>query len=210
MSVERVQPYTVAEYLEFERQSPERHEFYRGEMFLMTGASRWHNLVVTNLCREVSQKLKDRPCRVYPSDLRVHAGDCGLYTYPDVTIVCGEEEYLDDHQDTLLNPLVLIEVLSDSTEKYDRGRKFEMYRTIDSLRAYVLVSQDRALVELYELQDDRCWKFSVASGLDEDISIDSLQIELALAEIYDKVEFPPPEPVEDDEKPADSDQLLSN
>jgi Uma2 family endonuclease len=204
MSVERVQPYTVAEYLEFERQSPERHEFHKGEMFLMTGASRWHNLIVTNLCRELSQRLKDRPCRVYPSDLRVHVSDCGLYTYPDVTIVCGEEEYLDDHQDTLLNPLVLIEVLSDSTEKYDRGRKFEMYRTIDSLGAYVLVSQDRALVEVYELQEDRCWKFSAASGLEESILIGSLNTELSLAEVYDKVEFPPLEPVGEDEKPADS------
>ncbi len=204
MSVERVQLYSAAEYLELERRSPERHEFQKGEMFLMTGASRWHNLIVTNLCRELSQKLKDRPCRVYPSDLRVHVSDCGLYTYPDVTIVCGEEEYIDDHQDTLLNPLVLIEVLSDSTEKYDRGRKFEMFRTIDSLRAYMLVSQDRALVELYELQDDRCWKFSVANGLGEGIPIGSLNSELPLAEIYDKVEFPPPETVEDDEKPANA------
>ncbi len=204
MSVDRVQSYTVAEYLELERQSPERHEFHKGEIFLMTGASRWHNLIVTNLLRELSQRLKDRPCRVYPSDLRVHVSDCGLYTYPDVTIVCGEEAYIDDHQDTLLNPLVLIEVLSDSTEKYDRGRKFEMYRTIDSMRAYVLVSQDRALVEVFELQEDRCWRFSAASGLEESIMIGSLDTELSLAEVYDKVEFPPPEVAKDDEQRQDS------
>jgi len=141
-----------------ERASPVRHEFFRGEIFAMAGASRQHNLIVTNIVREISSALRDRPCEVYPSDMRVKAEATGLYAYPDVTVVCGSPRLEDEHGDTLCNPLVLFEVLSDSTESFDRGGKFEQYRTIPGLAEVVFVSQKEAHVEHFERQADGSWR----------------------------------------------------
>ena len=115
----------------------------------MTGASRKHNLIVANLVLEIGRQLKGRPCEVYPSDMRLRVPATGLYKYPDVTVVCGAPELADEHMDILLNPTVLIEVLSDSTERYDRGRKAENYRRIDSLQEYLLVDQTQPRIERY-------------------------------------------------------------
>ena len=121
---------TPAEYLAWERDQPQKHEYYRGEVFAMAGATREHNLIVMNLGAELRAALRDRPCEAYPSDMRVRIPATGLYTYPDVTVVCGRPEFEDGVLDTLLNPQLLAEVLSTSTEAYDRGGKFEQYRTL--------------------------------------------------------------------------------
>lgn len=178
---------SVEEYLEAERRAETKSEYLDGEVFAMTGGSRRHNLVMTNLIREVSQQLKNRPCEVYPSDLRVHIPATGLYTYPDLVVVCGDPRFEDQELDTLLNPTLIIEVLSPTTEAYDRGKKFEHYRTIESLAEYVLVSQDAPRIEQYVRQEGGSWLLTATPGLDSRMILASVGCELALAEVYDKV-----------------------
>src|SRR5947209_3009314 len=137
---------TTQEYLARERKAEFRSEFYRGEMFAMAGASWEHTLIKDNIAHEARNQLDDGPCRVLTSDLRVKVDATGLYTYPDVIIVCDEPMFEDRMFDTLLNPRCLMEVLSDSTEKYDRGEKFKHYRRVPSLQEYILIAQDEALV----------------------------------------------------------------
>ena len=177
-----------ADYLAFERAASERHELVNGQIYAMGGASPTHSLIVPNLASELRNQLKRRPCRVHTNDLRVKVDETGLYTYPDVVVVCGEARYDDDQRDTLLNPLVLVEVLSPSTEAYDRGAKFEHYRRLPSLTAYLLVAQDRPHLELYVRTESGFWQLSEASGLDAALPIPPLELTLALAEVYDKVE----------------------
>jgi Uma2 family endonuclease len=138
----------------------------------------------------LSRELKPQPCEVYPSDMRVRVSATGLYTYPDVVVVCGEPRLEDDEQDTLLNPSLIIEVLSPSTESYDRGKKFEHYRTLESLVEYLLVAQDEPRVEQFVRQPGGTWLFTATSGRDAVVHLPSLGCSLALAEIYDKVPLP--------------------
>lgn len=180
---------SVEEYLEAERRAETKSEYLDGEVFAMSGGSRRHNLVMTNLIREVSQQLKNRPCEVYPSDLRVHIPATGLYTYPDLVVVCGEPRFEDQELDTLLNPTLIIEVLSPTTEAYDRGKKFEHYRTIESLAEYVLVSQDAPRIEQYVRQEGGSWLLTATPGLEGRMILPSVGCELALAEVYDKVQL---------------------
>lgn len=177
------------EYLEIERRAEARSEFLDGQMFSMAGASIEHNAIVTNLIGELGQQLKRRPCQVLPSDLRIHIPATGLYTYPDLVVVCGEPRLEDDHRDTLLNPTLIIEVLSPSSEAYDRGKKFEHYRSIESFVEYLLVAQDEPRIEQYLRQPAGRWLFTAVAGLDATIALPSIQCELALAEVYDRVEL---------------------
>ena len=181
---------TPQQYLALERASEERSEYLDGEMVAMTGVSRNHALIAVNLGRELSSQLLDRPCEVYASDLRVQVSPTGLYTYPDVVVVCGEPRFEDEQLDTLLNPTVLIEVLSPTTESYDRGKKFEHYRTLDSLAEYLLVSQDHPRIERYLRQNDGLWLFGDAAGLDAVLTLPSIGCDLRLAGVYAKVRFP--------------------
>ena len=183
---------TPEDYLSVERRAQTKSEYFDGEIFAMGGASEAHNLIVGNTLAEIHQRLKGRPCKIYANDMRVKISPTGLYTYPDVVGVCGHAQFDDQHLDTLLNPVLIIEVLSDSTEAYDRGRKFEHYRKLDSLREYVLIAQNRPLVESYRRQTDQHWVLTESAGLDCVIRLQSLECDLALAEIYDKVEFPDP------------------
>lgn len=180
---------TPEDYLALERQAETKSEYLDGEMFAMMGGSLKHSLIVGNLVRELGSQLKKRPCQVFPSDLRVHTPATGLYTYPDVIVVCGEPRLQDEHQDTLLNPTVIIEVLSPTTEAYDRGKKFEHYRSIESLVEYLLVSQNEPHVEHYLRQDDNRWLFTETASLEASLGLPSIQCELALAEVYEKVVF---------------------
>ena len=148
---------TPEQYLDIERKAEYKSEYYRGEMFAMAGASLAHNTLVANLIGEFHGKLRAGPCRVLPSDMRVRVTSTGLYTYPDVVVVCGEPRVLDNQMDTLLNPSVLVEVLSPSTEDYDRGRKFEQYQSIESLREYLMLASDRVHADLYTRQPDGRW-----------------------------------------------------
>lgn len=176
---------TVEEYLAFERSSEVRHEFLDGDIFAMSGASLRHNLLTTNLTVALHGRLKGRDCSVVSSDQRVRIPQTDLFTYPDVVVFCGEPQLDGDPPDTLLDPQVLIEVLSESTETYDRIAKFAHYRTLDSLRHYVLVAQDRPHVECYTRQAANRWELWVSEGPDDALHLSSLDIELPLPEIYD-------------------------
>lgn len=178
---------TESEYLTFERENSIRHEYIDGEVFAMSGASEAHNLICGNLITTLNMQLRERPCRVYPSDMRVKVES--LYTYPNVTIVCDKPQFMDDTFDTLMNPLVIIEVLSSSTEKYDRGRKFQEYRRLASLQDYVLVSQESHRLEYYARQINNQWTLTDVEGLDSKVMLQSIGCILSLQDVYLKVSF---------------------
>jgi Uma2 family endonuclease len=181
---------TPEEYLAIERQSEYRSEYIDGEMVAMTGASRRHNLITVNIARELSQQLKGRPCEAYVTDMRVRVPSTRFYTYPDIVVVCDEPHLEDDYLDTLLNPTLLVEVLSESTERYDRGKKFGLYRTIESLNEYLLVTQDEYKIEQFVKQPDGRWLLADYRSLEEVIELTSIQCRLELKEVYDKVALP--------------------
>jgi Uma2 family endonuclease len=189
MSVQPKPYITAEEYLAKERVADYKSEYYKGEIFAFAGASREHNLIAGNIHSILHQQLRNKSCEVYPSDMRVKVNITGLYTYPDVVVVCGEPKFEDERRDTLLNPIVLIEVLSPSTENYDRGTKFEHYRTISSLSDYLLVAQDKIHVEHYVRQSDRSWLFSEFKSTKEKFKIQSIDCDLTVEEIYEKVEI---------------------
>ncbi len=183
--------FTPQEYLVLERKSETRNEYYNGEIFAMSGASREHNLIVGNLFRDIGNQLEDRPCETYTNDMRVWIEATGLYTYPDVTVVCGEPRFQDREVDTLLNPTVIVEVLSPTTAAYDRGDKFRHYRRIDSLREFVLISQDRMMVERYTRQGND-WVLSDMTDPDQVLKLESIGCRIPLGRIYAKITFPEP------------------
>ena len=180
---------TPEQYLEIERKAEFKSEYYNGEMFAMAGAREAHNLLVTALVSLLHAQLRPRPCRVYSSDMRVRVSATGLYTYPDVIAVCGDRQFLDDQRDTLLNPNLLVEVLSPSTEAYDRGRKFEHYKAIESFSEYLLISSDRVHVDLFRRQPDSDWLLKSADRLDDVLDLQSIACRLSLADLYEQVEF---------------------
>jgi Uma2 family endonuclease len=188
MSSERATLLTPEEYLEIERRAERKSEYYKGEVFAMAGASRKHGLIVANLVAELRQQLKKKPCEVYPTDMRLRVAPTGLYTYPDVIVVCGEPQFADDQSDTLLNPTLIIEVLSPSTQDYALGRKFEHYRTLPSLTDYLTVAQNRPHTE-HRYRQDSHWTLVDYDGITQTISLPSIDAVLSLAEVYDKVEF---------------------
>ena len=181
---------TPEEYLALERKAEYKSEYLAGEMFAMSGASPRHVLIVTNVVAELRGQLKQRPCTVYSSDLRVKVSPTGLYSYPDVVVVCDQPQFADEQRDTLLNPTLIVEVLSESTKDYDRGEKFEHYRTLPSLREYILIAQDKYHVEHFVRQPDNRWLLSETNLLEDTIHLSSIACDLALAEVYDKVEMP--------------------
>jgi len=182
---------TEAEYLEIERKAGFKSEYFQGEMFAMAGGTRAHSLIAMNLGRELGNRLRGRSCVVYNSDLRVRVESAGFYTYPDLSVACSEQKLVDNQEDTLLNPVVIVEVLSDSTEAYDRGAKFELYRQISSLQEYLLVSQRRPRIEQFVRQVGSEWLLREAVGLDTKLVLPSLDITVALAEVFANVEFSP-------------------
>jgi Uma2 family endonuclease len=177
------------EYLTIERNAERKSEFYAGEMFAMAGASEAHNLITVNVTRELSSQLRGRPCRTYAGDMRVKVSETGLYTYPDVAVACGEVQFEDTHRDTLLNPTVIVEVLSPSTEAYDRGEKFAQYLRLPSLQQYILIAQDRPRIERYRRSEEQEWIFSATDGLENTTHLGSIGCDLVLADVYDRVEF---------------------
>ncbi|MFN7953607.1 MAG: Uma2 family endonuclease [bacterium] len=180
--------YNAAEYLALERASDTRSELVNGQILAMTGASRAHNLIAANIGRELGNQLKGRPCETYQSDMRVKVSATGLYTYPDVVVVCGKPELEDEHGDTLLNPTVILEVLSPSTEAYDRGEKFAHYQRLESLREYLMVAQDKLRIEHY-VRQGRQWVLTVTTALDAIIELISIDCRLAARDVYDRIEL---------------------
>ena len=180
---------TEAEYLEFERNSTFKHEWIDGEVVAMTGASRAHNIITGNTYAALHSQLRQRPCEIYPADMRVKIEATRQYTYPDISIVCGDAQFADVGLDSLVNPTVIIEVLSHSTERYDRGMKFQSYRKLSSLQEYILISQDSPRIEHYRLQDDGTWGLIDAEGIDAIIELDAVGCTLSLTDVYEKVIF---------------------
>jgi Uma2 family endonuclease len=186
---QRVRKLTAAEYLNIERAAAYRSEYFDGEMFAMAGGSPRHSLIKVNICGEIRARLKRSPCTACDSDLRILVSATGLYTYPDASVICGPLEFEDQRRDTVLNPTLLVEVLSDSTEAYDRGKKFSHYRQIASLREYLLVSQEEAKIERFLRNDNGTWTLTEAAGLEATLPLRSLGIEICLGEVFDKVDF---------------------
>ncbi len=185
---------TAVDYLALERTAEIKSEYLNGRIYAMSGASEEHNTIVFNLARRIGNQLDKKPCRGYVNDMRVKVSPTGLYTYPDVVVVCGEPRFEDAQVDTLLNPTVIIEVLSDSTAAYDRGEKFAHYRALQSLSDYLLVAQDQPRIEHYQRQPDGRWLYSATDGLDAQVEISTIGCALSLAEVYERVVFAKPEP----------------
>jgi Uma2 family endonuclease len=181
---------TPAEYLERERGAETRSEYLNGYIYAMSGASLKHNRVVAGLAVTLGAQLRRKPCEPFFGDMRVKVSPTGLYTYPDIVVVCGEPWLEDQHFDTLLNPTVIIEVLSASTEAYDRGDKFAHYRALESLTDYLLVAQDKPRIEHYHRQADGRWLYFAAEGLEAGVEIATIGCTLSLAEVYERVGFP--------------------
>ncbi len=179
------------EYLEIERQAETKSEYFAGEIFAMSGASRTHNLILTNTVISLGTSLKGKNCDVYASDMRVEVNPTGLYTYPDVVIVCGEPQFKDTQEDTLLNPTVIMEVLSKSAASYDRGEKFEHYGSLPSLTDYLLIAQDRAAVE-QRTRTEQGWQLAFHYGLEAVVPLPSIGCELRLSDVYDRIQFADP------------------
>ncbi|MBL8132772.1 MAG: Uma2 family endonuclease [Anaerolineae bacterium] len=181
--------WTPGEYLAFERAAETRHEFIDGDIFDMAGASREHQTIALNTAASIHSQFRRRDCQVFLSDMRVKVDDWH-YAYPDLAAVCGARRFEDlQHMDTLANPTTLFEVLSPSTEQYDRGEKFRRYRSIESLQEYVLIAQDKPLIERFTRQADGSWQFSAVEGLEAEIRLESIDCVLALADVYEKM-FP--------------------
>ena len=192
MSAVLLQRYSLEEYLERERHVETRSEFLGGEIRAMSGGSEPHSLIQINVTTELRMQLKGGRCRVYNNDMRIKC-PTGLYTYPDASVVCGPSRFEDGRRDTLLNPRAIFEVLSPSTQAYDRGEKFAHYRTIPTLREYVLVSQDRFLIEHHVRDESGAWtEFTVADPAGT-LRLQTVPVVLPLAAIFDEVDFTAPQ-----------------
>jgi len=181
---------TPEEYLEQERKAERKSEYFRGEVFAMAGASPEHILIVGNIFAGLHQQLRKSRCNVYSNDLRVAVTPTGLYTYPDVVVVCEPLTFADQHRDTVTNPVIIIEVLSDSTKDYDRGRKLESYRRLPSLMGYLTVAQDKIHIEHWIRQPDQHWLLRESNDPGARLKLEPIDVELLLADIYEKVELP--------------------
>lgn len=177
------------EYLELEREADYKSEYFQGEVFAMAGAERNHNRITANLSGEMYIFLKGKSCRSYNSDLKIHIPDNGVYTYPDLLVVCGKEQFVDDKTDTLLNPRIIVEVLSKSTGSYDRGEKFQLYRSIPSLEEYVLIDSQRIAAEVFRKSEQGFWSLmSESYTLEGSIELASIGLTLPMRDIYDQTE----------------------
>lgn len=185
MTAQPVNMYSEEEYLEIEREADYKSEYYQGEIFAMAGAGHNHNRIVENLSIEIGGFFKGKSCRTYSSDQRLHIPQNGLYTYPDLLIVCGRNEFLDEKKDTIVNPAVIMEVLSPSTSGYDHGAKFHLYRSIPTLMEYVLIDSLSISAEVYRKGDDGLWFLaSEAYNIGGCIELKSVGLSLTLRDIY--------------------------
>jgi Uma2 family endonuclease len=189
MATETVTRVTSDEYLAAERLSEYRSEYLDGSVYPMTGASANHSRIVLNVSTEINIQLRGRRCDVFPIDMKVRLPNSRKFFYPDVVAVCGELEFHDDRRDIILNPDVIVEVLSPSTEAFDRGAKFRAYQTIESLKEYVLVSQNEPLIEQYVRNGEGKWTYAAAEGLESSLTLPSIECTLNLSVVYDKVDF---------------------
>jgi Uma2 family endonuclease len=194
--------YSEEEYLELERKSTVKHEYFQGEIRIlvrnddshsemknMSGASKVHNEISSNCIFELKSKLKGKPCRPYGSDFRVNIPDLTLYTYPDISVICNEPNLTDSEKDTFTNPTVIFEILSPSTRNYDLGGKFLLYKQIETLKEYILIDSEAIKVIKYSKNEDNSWLMTEINTLNEMLKLNSVQVELQLIDIYDNVKF---------------------
>jgi len=198
---------TPAEYLARERAAAIKSEYFRGEMFSVAGESYSHVLLVSNFTTVLNNTLREHGCHALPSDLRVKTVSTSFYTYPDIVVLCGSPEFEDAQSDTLLNPIAIVEVLSESSEAHDRGEKFNQYCRIETLKEYVLVAQNKPHVDQFiRMQDGQSWLFTQFKGLEATLNLGTIPVRIPLREIYLDVLFPPPAPLRHDERPDTSDR----
>lgn len=176
--------YTIEEYLEMENAATEKHEYYKGEVFAMSGAKLQHNIITTNLLVALGNKLTGKPCRPFGSDMRIHIPQNTLFTYPDISVICGEVESLDNDEMNFLNPTVIIEVLSPSTKNYDRGEKFRLYRDIATLKEYILVDSESISIEAFHINNTGHWELSEYKDISDTLNLRAIDVVLSLNEIY--------------------------
>lgn len=176
--------YSIEEYLDMENAAVEKHEYYRGEIFAMSGAKFRHIVLTDNSLTSLKQKSKGKPCQPYGSDMRIHIPSNTLFTYPDISIICGEVQSLNNDELNFLNPSVLIEVLSPSTKNYDRGEKFKLYRDIATLKEYILIDSESVHIEVFRLNEQQHWELTEYKTLGESLYIKTIETTLELPEIY--------------------------
>ncbi|HEX7999070.1 MAG TPA: Uma2 family endonuclease [Pyrinomonadaceae bacterium] len=179
---------TPEEYLAVERKAEYKSEYVDGVMYAMSGATFKHNVIVANVIIELGQQLKGRPCRALPSDIKVRVPDSRKYFYPDVSVVCGEPQFQDERADVILNPTLIVEVLSESTAAFDRGEKFQAYQQLAALQEYLLISQDKILVEQYVRQAREKWTYMAVVGLEGSLALPSVECTLSLGAVSDKTD----------------------
>jgi Uma2 family endonuclease len=180
---------SAEEYLDMERKAVEKTELYEGLLIKMTGASIRHNEIISNLVGIINPYLRGKSCSIYANDMRVHIPESNSFLYPDLTIVCGKAELFDDYLDNVLNPSVIIEVLSPSTENYDRGNKLFVYQKIQSLKEYILIDSAKAVIQVITKEDNLLWKFETITDSSSAFSIKTISLDIKLEDVYDKVEF---------------------
>ncbi|MDQ3252368.1 MAG: Uma2 family endonuclease [Acidobacteriota bacterium] len=203
--------YTVDEYLAQERESEERHEYLDGQIYAMAGESPEHGAICINIGGQLYNQLRGRPCQTFSKDMKVRSGPIpkmrhmtrGLYSYPDLLVACGELKFHDRHRDVLLNPAVIVEVLSPTTEAFDRGEKWTRYQTwLPELTDYLLVSQSKPQIEHYHRQASGEWLYSLVNELEKRVHLNLIKCSLQLADVYDRITFPIDEEDEEDEEEA--------
>ncbi len=177
--------YTVEEYLEMESRSDVKHEYYRGEIFAMSGAKLQHNIITMNLGTALKEKLKGKPCRPYGSDMRIRIDQWDLFTYPDMSVICGEPKSMNDDQFNFLNPTIIFEVASTSTSDYDRGTKFKFYRDIPTLKEYVLIDTEAIAIEIFYINDRGHWELNEYKNSSDTLKLRSILVEIPLTDIYE-------------------------
>lgn len=181
--------HSITEYLEIENAATEKHEYYKGDIFAMSGAKGIHNEINSNLMTLLGSKLKGKNCKPYGSDLRVHIMSNTLFTYPDISIICGEKISLNNDDYNFLNPAVIIEILSPSTKNYDRGERFMLYRDIPALKEYILVDSERIHIEVFRLNENNHWELEEYKSPEEQLLIKAISEKVSIAEIYDGVKM---------------------
>ncbi len=186
------QLYSVEEYLRIERNGSAKHEYRHGEIYALAGSSAAHNIIQVNLLTSLGPQMRKRPCTVFPSDMRLCIPRSQIYVYPDVSVVCGKTEFEDTEMDIVLNPTVMIEILSQSTERYDRGKTFQLYRSSASLQEYILVAQDEVHVDRFIRQTDGNWLLISHEARGDVVHLDAIGCDLALEDVYDNVELGDP------------------
>ncbi|SDC82630.1 Uma2 family endonuclease [Niabella drilacis] len=182
--------YSIAEYLEMEKASPEKHGYYRGEIFAMAGAGKRHNIIFKNMMGQLYMRLRGQPCQPYGSDMRIHIPENTLFTYPDISIICNDLISSPEDKDTIIQPTVLIEILSRATRNYDRGGKFKLYRDIPALKEYILIDSESINIEVFWLNASGHWELEEYKMPGETMRINAVDTGIAIHEIYEGTQLP--------------------